>query len=103
MALDQDMLNVALMTMNVPISPMSGSGMDISRSGYVMSHPLSGAKPWRRRYIRDALRGYPPDTANKAFWTKVAEPIEVLSPARRRRALLSLAIAGAVGRFYRRT
>lgn len=102
MAMDQDLLNIALMATDAPISPMDTSAMDISRGGYVMSHALSSAKPWRRRYLRDALLGYPPDAANKLYWQNVTAPIAVASAARRRAKTLSLRIAAAFGRFYRR-
>jgi hypothetical protein len=99
---DQDLLNVALMASNVPISPLDNSGMDMSPGGYAMSHALNGAKPWRRRYLLDALRGLPPDAANKEFWTYVSAPIEIVPAWRRRRAVCALGIAAAIGRFYRR-
>jgi hypothetical protein len=40
--------------------------------------------------------------ATKIYWQHVAEPIKVMSPAQRRKALLMLRAASAVGRFYRR-
>jgi hypothetical protein len=100
---EQDALNVALMATSMPISMVENSGMDFSNGGYVMSHAISRAKPWRRGYISDALRGYPPDKAHKLFWDHVTRPIEMYDAGRRRRAAASLRIASAIGRFYRRT
>jgi hypothetical protein len=102
MAMDQDLLNIALMATDAPISPMDTSAMDITRGGYVMSHALSSAKPWRRRYLIDALLGYPPDTANKLYWQNVTAPIAVVSDRRRRVNALSIKLAAGIGRFYRR-
>jgi hypothetical protein len=81
---------------------MDTSAMDITPGGYVMSHALSSVKPWRRRYLLDALRGYPPATADKLFWRNVTGPIAVVSGHRRSARLLSLKLAAAIGRFYRR-
>jgi hypothetical protein len=102
MAMDQDLLNVAVMASDAPVSPMDASAMDITHGGYVMSHALFSVKPWRRRYLLDALRGYPPATADKLYWQSVTTPIAVASNWRRGAALLSLKTAAAIGRFYRR-
>lgn len=102
MAMDQDLLNVALMASDTPISPMDASAMDITHGGYVMSHALFSVKPWRRRYFVDALRGYSPATADKLYWQNVTAPIAVASDGQRRARLLSLKLAAAIGRFYRR-
>jgi hypothetical protein len=102
MAPDQDALNIALMASSVPLSPMDNSAMDVTPGGYVMAHALARAKPWRRRYLRDALLGYPPDSAGKLYWKNVTAPIAVFPPHRRTLARLSIAGAAAIGRFYRR-
>lgn len=99
---DQDMLNAALMATTFPISPVEQSGMDFTPGGYIMSHAVGRAKPWRRRYIIDALLGYPPDQAHKLYWRHVREPIVVMPAHRELAARLSLATAAAIGRFYRR-
>jgi hypothetical protein len=101
--MDQDMLNAALMASEFPISPVENSAMDFTPGGYIMSHALAlWVKPWRRRYLLDALRGYPPNQAHRLYWRHVSEPIPVMSERRRLAARLSLAIAGVIGRFYGR-
>lgn len=102
MAMDQDALNIVLMASSVPLSPMENAAMDVTPGGYVMAHALSRAKPWRRRYLWDAMLGFPPDSANKLYWQNVRHPIELVSAWRERRARVSLALAAALGRFYRR-
>src|SRR5262249_2072818 len=99
---DQDMLNSALMATKFPISPVENSNMDFSPGGYIMSHAVGRAKPWRRRYILDALLGYPPSQAHKLYWRHVSKPIPVMSDRRRLAARLSVAVASAIGRFYGR-
>lgn len=99
---DQDMLNVALMASTFPLSPVENSGMDLAPGGYIMAHALAGQKPWRRRYICDALRGNPPNQPHKLFWQHVDFPIRLYTPSQRRWHVLSLMIAAAIGRFYGR-
>jgi len=99
---DQDMLNVAFMATEFPVSALDGASMDFTPGGYVMSHAVSRAKPWRRRYFIDALSGYRPDMAHKLYWRNVRAPIPVMSRRRRIVARFSLGIASAIGRFYGR-
>jgi hypothetical protein len=99
---DQDMLNAALMASDIPIAPVENTSMDFAHGGYIMSHAIWRAKPWRRHYVLDALLGYPPDQPNKQFWRHVREPIAVMSERRRRVAAMSLAAAALIGRFYGR-
>jgi hypothetical protein len=99
---DQDMMNVALMASDLPISPVENTGMDFSYGGYIMSHAVGRAKPWRRRYLLDALLGYPPDQAHRLFWRYANEPIAVMPQYRRVLAQVSLRIAALIGRFYGR-
>jgi hypothetical protein len=100
--LDQDMLNVALMATSYALSPVENSNMDMAPGGYVMAHALSGRKPWRQWYILDALRGYPPTLAHKAFWTAVERPIRLYSDRQRRARRACMILASAIGRFYGR-
>ena len=76
--------------------------MDFADGGYVMSHAVGRSKPWRRRYILDAMMGYPPDQAHKLFWRSVSEPIAVMPEYRRALARASLGVAASIGRFYSR-
>ena len=99
---DQDMMNAALMACDFPISPVDSAGMDFVDGGYVMSHAVGRAKPWRRRYVLDAMLGYPPDQAHKLFWRNVSEPIMVMPGYRRALAQASLGVAASIGRFYSR-
>ncbi len=101
-AMDQDMMNVAVMATDFAISPVENPGMDFSPGGYVMSHAAFETKPWQGRYIRDALRGFPPNTATKLYWRHVTKPIWVMPAYRLGMAKVVLALTGAIGRFYRR-
>lgn len=100
---DQDALNIALMAWTGKISLMSGDAMDFKSGGYVMSHALGAPKPWKKSFIQEALRGFPPSRADKEFWQHVAAPIEVYPSAVASRRRFTLAIASFIGRFYRRS
>jgi hypothetical protein len=76
--------------------------MDFSAGGYVMSHAVSRAKPWRRRYLVDGLRGYPPGAPHKLYWENCESPINLFSLRRRVTTKIALAIASAIARFYAR-
>jgi hypothetical protein len=55
---DQDALNAVLMVCGVPLSLVSRDGMDFARGGYIMSHSIGGAKPWRGKILSRALGGF---------------------------------------------
>lgn len=100
---DQDALNIALMASATTVNAAGPEAMDFAHGGHLLSHAIGGRKPWRGGFIGQALRGYPPSLANKAFFEHVSSPLEVFPAAKRKRMLLALQLAAFVGRFYRRT
>lgn len=99
---DQDALNIAAMYSARPVSIAGKDGMDFIPGGFLMSHALGSPKPWRKQFIREALRGYPPSLADHAFWKHTASPIAIFPPDTRRWKILALLIACGVSRFYAR-
>ena len=99
---DQDALNIALMTAAEPVSILGAEGMDFRPGGWTMAHALGPEKPWRKKLIRAALGGRPPTKADREFWRHADSPLPGFSArvAAWRRA--TLAVAGFVGRCYRR-
>jgi hypothetical protein len=100
---DQDALNIAVMISAVQVSIMGAEGMDFRPGGWTMSHALGPEKPWRKRYIRDALRGLAPSMTDREFWQHAEKPIAFLPDkivSSRRRALK---LAVAINRFIRRS
>ena len=104
MAADQDLLNIAAMASDAPLIVAGPEAMGFTQAGSAaMLHAVMTPKPWRKAYLAEALRGNPPNRADKAYWEAVAQPIAIFSPgeiAKRRRALK---LASALGRVYRRT
>ena len=64
---DQDALNMAAMFSSMPVSIVGREGMDFIPGGYLLSHALGTSKPWRKSFIRESLRGYPPTMADHSF------------------------------------
>ena len=74
--MDQDVLNATLMATDQPISLLGPEAMGAYPwVGAVMPHAMFHKKPWRRNYIIDALRGFPPGRTHLAYWQFVAGPI----------------------------
>jgi len=96
---DQDALNIALMTAPQTVSVMGAEGMDFRPGGWTLSHALGPEKPWRKHFLRAAFAGRPPTQPDREFWRYAVGPLPLfpsyLAACRR----LTLAIAGAVGRF----
>jgi len=100
---DQDALNAAVeMSAEFDYSILSRAAMAFSPGSAVVPHAVGLRKPWRRQYLRDALRAMAPTAADKAFWRFVGGPLFTMSTARAQRARLSLGLATVMGRLYRR-
>jgi hypothetical protein len=101
-AADQDLLNIVVMTTDVPIATLGPEGMDFRPGGYVMSHAVNSPKPWTRGYLNFALKGNPPSLADKGFWANAEYPIRLFPEALVRQRNLALKTAIAVGRVWHR-
>lgn len=74
--MDQDILNAAVMASDTPIGLLGSEAMGMFPwVGEVVPHAMWGRKPWRRNYILDAVRGFPPGRAHRAYWNFVDGPI----------------------------
>ena len=97
-AMDQDVLNAAIMASRVPLALLGVESMGVfPRRGNVMPHAMFDKKPWVRPYIRDALRGHPPGRAHLAYWRFVDAPLRPFGPLELARKKLGVAIARAIG------
>jgi hypothetical protein len=76
--MDQDVLNATIMATKTPIALLGSEAMGMfPRTGMVMPHAafVFREKPWNRKYLIDAIRGFPPDLTHRAFWEFVDSPI----------------------------
>jgi hypothetical protein len=101
--IDQDALNIALMCTDVAINASGPEGMDFFSGGSLLSHAVGSRKPWRGGFLTNALRGYPPSMASKAFLNYATEPIPIFSSLSLMRLKATLTLAAFIGRFYRRS
>jgi hypothetical protein len=101
--MDQDLLNAAVMATDTPFCVLGQEAMDAFPSASIMSHAMVFAKPWVRNYIRDAIIGFQPDPAHKAFWFYADQPIQSFTLAEWRRKMLILRVTKLLGYFKRRT
>ena len=101
--MDQDLLNAAVMATDTPFCVLGVEAMDAFPSANVMSHAMVFAKPWARNYIRDAIIGFQPDPAHKAYWVYANDPIRSFTAAEWRRKMLVLRVTKLLGYFKRRT
>jgi hypothetical protein len=101
--LDQDALNIALMCTNTPISEIGPEGMDFLPGGFTMSHALGHPKPWRKKFIRSAIKGRGPSLPEKAYWENMNGPIQLETKNFLRAKRLKISIASFIARFYRRS
>jgi hypothetical protein len=100
--LDQDALNITAMCCDTPISEIGPEGMDFIPGGFTMSHAFGQPKPWRKRFVRSALKGQGPSLADKAYWVNVTGPIQLYGRGFLKVKALKLTVASFIGRFYRR-
>ena len=99
---DQDALNITAMYAREPVSIVGRDGMDFIHGGFLMSHALGHPKPWRKSFIRETLRGYPPGLADHCFWQHTSHPIDIFTAGERRWKKFDLSIACGLARFYAR-
>jgi hypothetical protein len=100
---DQDALNAALEALpDIPVSFLGPQAMGFQTGHAVLPHALGWAKPWRRHYLREALRGLPPQAVDKDFWHLAAGPLQPFSSRHVSSQRMQVRISAALGRFIRR-
>jgi hypothetical protein len=102
-ATDQHMLNAAMMGTTVPLAIVGPEGMDFFPFGLWMAHATNREKPWRASYLKQAMTGFAPSLAQRAFWRHVRGPIPVLGANRIAMSTLALKINALISRFYQRS
>lgn len=100
---DQDALNMALETYSQEVSLIGREAMAFKPGLGLIPHALGSAKPWRRRYLADALVGKPPRVVDKAYWAAADGPLRPYSASQIRGKRNALQAAALIGRFLRRT
>ena len=101
--LDQDLMNLALMLVEHPISAVGPEGMDFTPGGLIMSHSAGDKKSWRKKFVWEALNGRAPSRADKEFIRHTQSPIRIFSNTQLATRRVGVLVGSAIGRFYRRS
>jgi hypothetical protein len=100
--MDQDVLNATIMATDAPLALLGQEAMDIFPSSVIMTHYMIHTKPWLRHYIKDALKGFPPDRNEFVFWELANNPIPSFAPAALRTKRRRVKLARLIGFLRRR-
>jgi hypothetical protein len=101
--MDQDALNVAVLATAAEIVTGGQEMMEIYPWGEVMAHAMHFNKPWKRRYLWDALNGFPPGRPHLAHWENVDGPISSYSNTTLLMKRLDIWAARVVGKLHHRS
>jgi len=99
---DQDVLNAAIEATEIPVSFGNKQAMGFETGKAVLPHALGPDKPWKKRYLRDALRGSALRAVDKEYWLHAEGPIRVFTPRQLWEKCMALKVAALLGRFIRR-
>lgn len=99
---DQDALNAAVEAWNGTVSFIGKEGMALEPGEAIIPHALGQPKPWTIKPVIHALAGFPPTTAQKAYWKYSKGFISAHSESAIAYNILGQRIASFIGRFYRR-
>jgi hypothetical protein len=100
--MDQDLMNIALMVSPAPLAVLGREAMGCFPMTSIMLHAMVFQKPWIRRYVRDALKGFPPDLAHLGFWRHTNGPLHSFTARERRQKRAQLRLAKWIGLLRRR-
>jgi hypothetical protein len=100
--MDQDILNIALMATRFELAVLGREAMGCFPDQRIMQHAMVFAKPWQRNYLLDALKGFPPDNAHRAFWRHTNGPVQSFTPNELRTKRLQVRLARWIGLVRRR-
>lgn len=99
---DQDALNAALEAYQGEISFLGPEGMGFKPAHSAMLHAIGPTKPWKCSYLLSSLHAIPPRSVDKQFWKYADYPIRAFSGREIAVKRLTIILATAIGRFYRR-
>jgi hypothetical protein len=98
---DQDAFNMMLMATQSPVAWVGPDGMnfEMRAGGFIFNHAVNQVKPWRRKYLTDALRGRCVSPADTGFWSNLDGPFKPYSAGALSLAKFKLRIAETWQRF----
>lgn len=101
MAMDQDVLNLALHACDVPFSLAAPENQGSTANGSFLAHAQGAPKPWRGGFVGDAIRfGKRPSYSVRQYWNYVEHPIRVHSPYQVSAAKAQIKLATLLARLF---
>jgi hypothetical protein len=102
--MDQDILNATIMATRTPIALLGSESMGMFPwIGEIMPHAMWHRKPWKRNYIVDALRGYPPGRVHLAYWEFVDGPLRPFTGFELMRKRFQVSLGRIIGLIHTRS
>ncbi|MFN9710776.1 MAG: hypothetical protein ACK55K_05145 [Bacteroidota bacterium] len=99
-SLDQDSLNIAVMTFEGKISELGPEAMGFVHGVHAMAHAVGHKKPWNKSYIRAFLTGHPPSFADNYFWQYANGEIKQYNSSKLFLKKMLISFLNLLGRFY---
>jgi hypothetical protein len=99
---DQDSLNATLEAYSGVVSILGQEAMGLKLGHALLPHAIGSRKPWKCSYVLSSLGGRPPRSVDKQFWKYAGCPIRAFSGREIAVKRLTIILATAIGRFYRR-
>lgn len=99
---DQDSLNAAIEAYDGSISILGQEAMGLKPGHALLPHAIGSRKPWKCSYVLSSLGGRPPRSVDKEFWKYADHPLRAFSGLKIAVKRLTIILATAIGRFYRR-
>jgi hypothetical protein len=96
-------MNITTMYAQVPLTAIGPEGMGFIAGGFTMYHTVGSKKPWRKNFLRSALKGTPPSGGDKHFLQCADGPLHPYTPGQLGKMRRSIQWAALIGRFFRRT
>lgn len=99
---DQDALNAAVEAFEGNIAFIGMEAMGFKPGGNIMSHALGSPKPWKKKFLYEAIRGNEPTRFDRAYWNSLNSTIITYSKAEILTKHFCLNLAALMCRFYNR-
>lgn len=98
---DQDVLNAAMtLSSDLNFSIIGKEAMAFDYPVAIMAHAVSGTKPWKRNFIKDACSGNRATVADECFLNVCSTPIQIYSRSELKRKKIQLTFSKIINRVW---
>ena len=101
---NQDTLNIALMLFEKSIVTLGPDAMDFVEGGVrLIPHAIGKNKPWRRRFVAEAIMGKPTRLVDILFWKYATYPCPAFKKTTKKYKKIGIKISQLISRIIRKT